>query len=104
MMSEGLIEFSGEDLINCNDQIFKINKFNQLSAFDQNSSVVLKNHGHLRNGTACEILKLGEKAWRKGKMKFRLVIDFIPDEIESSDSLEPDSSLDQIRQMINESE
>lgn len=47
------------------------------------------------NGIDCEILQPG-KNWKKGKIRFRLVLEFAPDEPEPSD---PNSTLDDIRKM-----
>jgi hypothetical protein len=46
-------------------------------------------------GVDCEILQPG-KPWKKGKIRFRLVLEFAPDEPEPSD---PNSTLDDIRKM-----
>lgn len=33
-------------------------------------------------GTDCEILKIGSKGWKKGKVKLKIIIEFYPDEPE----------------------
>ena len=45
------------------------------------------------NGISCEVLELGDKAWRKGKIKIKVNIEFHPDEPGMTDS-----PLDDIRQ------
>lgn len=48
-------------------------------------------------GIDCEILKPGAEDWQKGKVRLQVTLEFIPDEIEDSDSK---STLDDIRQTI----
>jgi hypothetical protein len=64
------------------------NKFNQYKATI------------LREGIECEILRVNEGKWRKGKIK--LILEFEPDEIEIKTEVErsSDSLLDDIRQEI----
>jgi hypothetical protein len=50
-------------------------------------------------GVDCEILQLGSKDWKKGKIKVNFTIEFCPDEPEEK---QPESPLDDIRKMINE--
>ncbi|MGB3206401.1 MAG: KGK domain-containing protein [Crinalium sp.] len=62
------------------------------------------------NGIDGEILKIGGKGWKKGKMKIRVSLEFCPDEPEVTETLEnnqpetnqPESPLDDLRRMINE--
>lgn len=54
----------------------------------------------MTDGVICEILKPG-KNWRKGKLRFKLSLEFCPDEPEPEDNPESasgNSSLDVIRQ------
>lgn len=46
-------------------------------------------------GINCEALELGDKAWRKGKIKIKVSIEFHPDEPQALDS-----PLDDFRQTI----
>ncbi|ACK68134.1 KGK family protein [Rippkaea orientalis PCC 8801] len=50
-------------------------------------------------GRECEILKVGSGGWIKGQLKFRMILEFIPDEPELK---EPESPLDEIRKKISE--
>jgi KGK domain len=43
-------------------------------------------------GVECEILKLGEKQWVKGRIKVQVVVEFCPDE-----EVKPLSELDAFR-------
>ena len=52
----------------------------------------------LGEGVYCEVLQLGAKNWQKGKIKIRVSVEFCPDE-----SKESESSLDDIRQAIENS-
>jgi hypothetical protein len=62
------------------------------------------------DGIDCEILRLGAERWKKGKvrMKLRVSIEFCPDEPEveetapSNEIPQPESPLDDIRQMMNQ--
>ena len=47
------------------------------------------------DGIDCEMLQ-PSKNWKKGKIRFRLILEFAPDEPEPSD---PNSTLDDIRKM-----
>lgn len=61
------------------------------------------------DGIDCEILKLGSKSWKKGKVSLKVSLQFYVEEQEDSqtlgsDALEispPESPLDDLRQMIN---
>lgn len=60
-------------------------------------------------GVSCEILKPGNKSWKKGKIKISINLEFCPDEpeideiMQSNDSSikQASSPLDDIRQMMN---
>jgi hypothetical protein len=52
-----------------------------------------------KEGIHCEVLKLGSKEWRKGKIKVRISVEFYTDEPEVSE--EPPSPLDDIRQSMS---
>ncbi len=57
------------------------------------------------NGLDCEILQVGAKGWQKGKFRIKVALEFIPNEPEIQqipDITEPESSLEDIRRMINE--
>ena len=57
-----------------------------------------------QEGIDCEILTLGATKWRKGKMKFKLSVEFYVEEEEDNTSSETtaESPLDDIRRKINE--
>ncbi|MES1025673.1 KGK domain-containing protein [Gloeocapsa sp. BRSZ] len=65
-------------------------------------------HSWSTQGVDCEILKPG-KNWQKGKVKLKLILEFCPElpEIEDAGSedilatLKSETSLDEIRQMLN---
>ena len=64
----------------------------------------------LSEGVDCEILKIGAKGWKKGKLRISVSLDFCPDEPDVEETLgnnqpeinQTESPLDDIRQMINE--
>jgi hypothetical protein len=49
-----------------------------------------------------EILNLGSKSWKKGKLKFKLSVEFYVEEEEIEEIKEPESPLDDLRRMIND--
>ncbi|MBD2014467.1 KGK family protein [Microcoleus sp. FACHB-53] len=61
------------------------------------------------DGIDCEMLNLGSKSWKKGKVRIKVSLEFYVEEQEDSqtlgsDALEispPESPLDDLRQMIN---
>ncbi|MDJ0798161.1 MAG: KGK domain-containing protein [Calothrix sp. MO_167.B12] len=57
-----------------------------------------------QEGIDCEILTLGANHWRKGKMKFKLSVEFYVEEEEDNTSSETtaESPLDDIRRKISE--
>jgi hypothetical protein len=71
---------------------------NNYGAFSSSESSYLF-HG----GLDCQILEIGAEGWRKGKLK--IVLEFVPEEAEKTQSSEveqPESPLDEIRQMVDE--
>ena len=51
----------------------------------------------------CEILRVGSPNWQKGKFQLKITLEFIPDEVEEVvTSNQPESPLDDLRQMLNE--
>ncbi|MGB3403043.1 MAG: KGK domain-containing protein [Microcoleaceae cyanobacterium] len=60
-----------------------------------------------KNGEACQMLK-PYQGWQKGKLRIKLILEFIPDEpeiIEENGHHETESPLDEIRQQLaNENE
>ena len=62
----------------------------------------------LGEGVDCETLKFRANGWQKGKVRIRVSLEFCPDEPEveetsaSNEIAQPESSLDDLRQMINQ--
>ena len=52
-------------------------------------------------GVYCEILQPG-KNWQKGKVRIKVTLEFCPDEPEIEEIKEPESPLDDLRRMIND--
>lgn len=50
-------------------------------------------------GIDCEILKVGSTGWKKGKVRLKVILEFIADEPEEVD---PESPLDDIRKTLKE--
>lgn len=65
--------------------------------------------GWFKDGINCEILRLDGKSWQKGKVKIKVTLEFCLDEPDIEETLEnnqseinqSESSLDDIRQMMN---
>ncbi|MEB3249268.1 MAG: KGK domain-containing protein [Merismopediaceae bacterium] len=53
----------------------------------------------LTEGIECEILKIASEGWKKGKLKIKISLEFIPD---PADPSEYQSPLDEIRREIQE--
>jgi hypothetical protein len=51
------------------------------------------------SGAECKMLRLGEKGWKKGKIRIRVDVEFVPDNEENSDEID-ESDLDEIRNSI----
>ncbi|WP_016949862.1 KGK domain-containing protein [Anabaena sp. PCC 7108] len=47
----------------------------------------------VREGAACEFLSINGGGWRKGKLKLKMELEFVPDE--------PESQLDDLRSDLN---
>ncbi len=56
------------------------------------------------DGIACEVLQVGSPGWKKGRVRFKMSVEFIPDEPEPVEmsSQNNESPLDDIRQMNKE--
>ncbi|MGB5960690.1 MAG: KGK domain-containing protein [Coleofasciculaceae cyanobacterium] len=55
----------------------------------------------LDEGVDCATLKFGSEGWQKGKVRFKISVEFCPEEPEIAETPQPDSPLDDLRQMIN---
>ena len=70
-------------------------------------NIPIENRNWFIDNIDCEVLKIGANGWQKGKVKINLLVslEFCPDEPEIEEtpvSNEPESSLDDIRRMINQ--
>ncbi len=54
-----------------------------------------------KDGINCEILDTNFKEWKKGKLRAKLILEFVPDPLEIT---EPESPLDEIRREIQASQ
>lgn len=57
--------------------------------------------GSFKEGIDVQILNLGSKSWKRGKLKFKLSVEFYVEE-EDREIKEPESPLDDLRRKINE--
>ena len=70
-----------------------------LNPYRQNTSHVRWFH----RGMDCEILNLGAKNWKKGKVKIKVSVEFyIEDQTDNLEISEPESPLDDLRRMMNQ--
>jgi KGK domain len=66
------------------------------------------NNSHVRwfhQGMDCEILNLGAKSWKKGKVKIKISVEFYLEDETDNNALEisePESPLDDLRRMMNQ--
>lgn len=127
-----LQNYNDEDVLSFGDELLKIRKFKQ--AFNNSlgndlgaalSNQLIKNGVKIPNeiltprgvyspyqkwfneGIDCEMLNLGSKKWKKGKVKIKLSIEFyVEDETVEKGSTKqleiPESPLDDLRRMMNE--
>jgi KGK domain len=102
-----LQDFDEEDLISFEnkEKIFRISKLNDncRKSIENNgesaqgfhatlSRSIISSQQWMSQGVECEILKLGEKQWGKGRIKVRVIVEFEPDE-----EVKPLSELDAFR-------
>ncbi|MDB9451151.1 KGK domain-containing protein [Dolichospermum circinale] len=117
-----LIECNDDDVIGSRDWTYKVSKLKQaLENIGNNSDFLVEFWNGLREqkiyyverdgysvtesfteGMDAEILNLGSKSWKKGKLKFKLSVEFYVEEEEIEEIKEPESPLDDLRRMIND--
>jgi hypothetical protein len=113
-----LIECNDDDVIDFGGNTYKIAKFIKAVIKSTNYSLAQQLHSQLENqgiyinssnfdnwfkeGIENEILNLGSKSWKKGKLKFKLSVELYVEEEENVEIKEPESPLDDLRRMINE--
>ncbi|GET42163.1 KGK domain-containing protein [Microseira wollei] len=119
-----------DDVLSFGDAIFKIGKFRQALNQSLNNDLgnqithqlsskgvkipdsILYSPGekepHVKwfdKGRDCEILNLGAKKWKKGRVKIKISVEFyVEEETDSSNTevSESESPLDDLRQMLNQ--
>jgi KGK domain len=116
-MTKNIPDFNSEDVISfgnftikCKDLQRVIESISENEHFAQIFHSQLKNksvnisdkvQGKWGQGIECETLRPGDPAWRNGKIKLCLSLEFTPDEPEEEmESIE--SPLDEIRQMLDD--
>ena len=118
-----LSDCGNDDVLAFNATLVKVGKFRDLVkfAFNDPSQIpstirdLLWNNGVNINpkdafgsGLDGEVLKIGAKGWQKGKLRIKVTVEFCHDEPEvdetapSNEILQPESPLDDIRQMMNQ--
>ncbi len=121
-----LIDFNEDDVFSF-PELFKVDKIkkavNEVSRTDSvvqalsyslsSKGVSINNINNLRpqkvlldKGIDCEILRIGAKGWKKGRLRLKLQVsvEFCPDEPDAEETGEisqPDSPLDDLRKIIN---
>ncbi|EAZ90202.1 KGK domain-containing protein [Crocosphaera chwakensis] len=104
---EDVIAFSGDSLVKVSKVKDVINSFIKSRLLK-----VLTDHFHhvgirgefinsfdiFKYGQNCEILQIGSNGWKKGKIRLKVSLEFIPDEPEIK---KIESPLDDIRQSMN---
>jgi len=109
-----LPDYGDDEVLAFNANLVKVGKFRDLVKFAFNdpnqipakifelfwsNGVNVNLKDAFGNGLDGEVLKIGAKGWQKGKLRIKVSLEFYPDEPEIS---EPESPLDDIRQMINQ--
>ncbi|GAX45118.1 hypothetical protein NIES4075_61390 [Tolypothrix sp. NIES-4075] len=115
------LECNDNDVLALANDTFKVNRFKKAVNASFNSSVGRKfieqltsqsihlnmqklhpkssDEAWFNEGIDCELLNLGSKAWKKGKVKINITLEFY---VEEEEIIEPESPLDDIRRMANE--
>ncbi|AFY34747.1 KGK domain-containing protein [Calothrix sp. PCC 7507] len=120
------IECNDGDVIEFGNNTYKIDRFIKAVHQSCNASLGYQLHQELNKqrininsssfnacfgeskGIDCQILKLGSKTWKKGKLRFQVSVEFyIEDDINTeknqySEITELESPLDDLRRIINE--
>jgi hypothetical protein len=116
-----LIGFSDDDVIECKDWTYKVSNLKKaLENIGSNNDFLVTFWNKLREhkiyfveksgyyfpesfteGIDSQILTLGSKYWKKGKLKFKLSIEFCVEE-EDTEIKEPESPLDDLRRKLND--
>ncbi len=114
------IKCNNNDVVSFGENTFKIDKLRTAVRKSCHQELVNQLHNSLNyhkvdvstsfydhwfhEGIDCEILTLDANHWRKGKMKFKLSVEFYVEEEEDNTSSETtaESPLDDIRRQINE--
>lgn len=123
-----------DDVISFKDDTFKVNKFRTAIHKSFNASMGSQLTNELRSqgipieravcpnnsygeyatwfneGIDCEILNLGSKTWKKGKIKIKISIEFYteaqedeqPNNTNQPEITPPESPLDDLRQLLNQ--
>lgn len=65
------------------------------------SKLNVSNQSWVDPGIDCEVLSVGTKGWKKGKLKVELTVKFYPDEPLPEEVNQAQSSFDDIRLMVN---
>lgn len=78
--------------------ICKVLGVNKVEDLDKDANLS-KRKKWIEEGLDCEILKLGDSSWKKGKVRVKMTIEFLPDEPEISEYQSP---LDEIRREIQD--
>ena len=79
-------------------QLYESLKNNQIDIYPGHQHRDLMYYKWFTKGIDCEILQLGSESWEKGRLKINISVEFIPDEVEKTES-----PLDDVRQEIKHS-
>ena len=105
-----------DDILDQKDKLYKIGKVKAALESSFNADIPSALTNHLKNqqvqlsvqqtntdwfteGVDCQVLKAGSDGWKKGKLKLKVTIEFIPDEPEISEYQSP---LDEIRREMQQ--
>jgi hypothetical protein len=58
----------------------------------------------IEDGVPCEVLKVNSQGWQKGVLKIKVIVEFYADELIEELQQEPESPLEEIRQMLRENQ
>ena len=95
---DDVVSVAFSDKVFIDESMFKVSQF-----LDESKRILVGKYSKedvwLVEGIDCEILQLGAKKWQKGKVRLKINLEFSAEEPEVS---QPESPLDDIRQMTSE--
>lgn len=96
--SDDVVSVSPSNRFIANTDLYKVGQLTNESKkrLLQKARREIANSLWVTEGVDCELLQLGAKNWRKGKIRIKVELEFCPDE---SEEIQSESPLDELRQI-----